>query len=324
MYFIFALVALLCWSCSDLFSKMGTDQNDKNSHWRVFIAIGLIMGLHAVISIVASIFIPAGEGEWWRTVIYTDFTPLDFVRYLPVAFIYLLAMVFAYVGHRYIELSVSSPICSSSGSLALIICLIIGWAEIDTWSLIGVTFITVGIVMLGVVEYRESDEVKLARQDKFHNKYTKSLLALALPIIYFTLDALATVGDQMISELELFNMSEYASNTAYEFTSLCFAIFGIIWIKLIKKEKLFVKKNRENGTLKYRYIGSACETAGQMFYMTVMFSDFDAGMPMISAYCALSVLWSRVFLKEKLSLKHYISIAIAIAGVIILGIFSPV
>jgi uncharacterized membrane protein len=43
MYFIFSLIALLSWSGSDLFSKMGTNQKDKNSHWKVIFAVGVIM-----------------------------------------------------------------------------------------------------------------------------------------------------------------------------------------------------------------------------------------------------------------------------------------
>jgi drug/metabolite transporter (DMT)-like permease len=43
-------------------------------------------------------------------------------------------------------------------------------------------------------------------------------------------------------------------------------------------------------------------------------------MVIISAYCALSLVWSRIFLKEKLSWKHYLAIAIAFVGIIVLGI----
>ena len=142
------------------------------------------------------------------------------------------------------------------------------------------------------------------------------------------MDALGTVGDQLVSELELFDMSEYASNTAFEFTSLCFAIFAFIYVKVIKKQKFFYLDNEDaprDKVLKRNLLfGGLCETVGQIFYMAVMFSDFDAGMPMISAYCVLSVVWSRIFLKEKLSYKHYIAIALTFAGIILLGIFSPV
>ncbi|MDY2841400.1 MAG: EamA family transporter [Candidatus Borkfalkiaceae bacterium] len=328
-YFIFALVALFAWSGSDLFSKLGTSQKDKNSHWHVIFAVGVIMGIHAVITIIFGSFIdPDTIPSWLASVIYTDFKPMDFVKYLPIAFIYLAAMVIGYVGLRYIELSVSSPICNSSGSLALVICLFFGWATIDGWTIAGVILVTVGIIMLGIVEYRESDEIKLARQNKSNFKYTKSLWAILIPVIYLIMDALGTVGDQLVSELELFDMSEYASNTAFEFTSLCFAIFAFIYVKVIKKQKFFYLDNEDaprDKVLKRNLLfGGLCETVGQIFYMAVMFSDFDAGMPMISAYCVLSVVWSRIFLKEKLSYKHYIAIALTFAGIILLGIFSPV
>lgn len=328
MYFIFALVALFAWSGSDLFSKLGTSQKDKNSHWHVIFAVGVVMGIHAVITIIFGSFInPDNTPSWILSIIYSDFKPMDFVRYAPIAFIYLAAMVVGYVGLRYIELSVSSPICNSSGSLALVICLMFGWATLNGGSIAGVILVTLGIISLGIVEYRESDEVKLARQDGSNFKYTKSLWAILIPIIYLFMDAMGTVGDQLVSELELFDMSEYASNTAFEFTSLCFAIFAFLYVKLIKKEKFFSfgVENGEDKLLKRNLIlGAICETVGQIFYMSVMFSDFDAGMPMISAYCVLSVVWSRIFLKEKLSYKHYIAIALTFAGIILLGIFSPV
>ena len=41
--------------------------------------------------------------------------------------------------------------------------------------------------------------------------------------------------------------------------------------------------------------------------------------PLISSYCVFSVLWSRIFLKEKLSWKYYAVIGLAVAGIAILG-----
>ncbi len=330
--FIFALIALLCWSGSDLFSKLGTAQQDKNSHWRVMFFVGVVMGIHAVITIIASIWLPPlaedATPEWWRNIIYTDFKPIDFLHYAPVAAIYLLAMLIGYIGLRYIELSVSSPICNSSGSLALVICLILGWATIDGISIAAVVLITIGIIGLGVVEYRENEEVKLARQDSKQFKYTKSLVAILIPIIYLVLDALGTVGDSAISELKIFDeLSEYASNTSFEFTALLFAIISFIVVRFVKKEKFFSPYGKEiseaGGKLTLRkslIIGAICETVGQIFYMAVIFSDFKAGIPMISAYCVLSVVWSRIFLKEKLSWKHYVAIALTVAGIALLGV----
>ena len=85
MYFIFSLIALLCWSGSDLFSKKGTYQNDKNSHWRVIFAVGAIMGIHAVLTIIiTAIFgdqLVALDNPFLLSIFYTDFVPLDFIKY---------------------------------------------------------------------------------------------------------------------------------------------------------------------------------------------------------------------------------------------------
>ena len=47
-----------------------------------------------------------------------------------------------------------------------------------------------------------------------------------------------------------------------------------------------------------------------------------AAAPVISAYCMASVVWSRIFLKEKLSWRHYLAIAVTVAGIVILGLFD--
>ncbi len=321
MYYLFSILALLCWSGSDLFSKMGTREKDKNSHWKVVFAVGLIMGIHFFITLIGGAIIDSTVGvdgvhKIVASLFYTDFKLIDFVNYLPVAALYILAMVFGYIGLRYIELSISSPICNSSGALAFLLCLIFGifsTEDITTTTIIGIVMITVGIIALGFVEQREDEEVRKARQERANRKYAKSILAFLLPISYLIIDALGTVGDEFIfSDRSPVTITDYAANSAFELTFFILAIFAFIWVKLVKKDTMF-KGN------KHLYFGGLCETIGQVFYMAVMFSDFSAGMVIISAYCAISVLWSRIFLKEKMSWKHYAVIALVIAGIVILG-----
>ena len=334
--FSFALIALFAWSGSDLFSKKGTYQKDKLSHWRVIFMVGAVMGLHALITIVATLIFGDSLAEanpFMVSLFYTDFVPLDFIKYLPVSFLYLLAMVIGYVGLRYIELSISSPICNASGSLALILIVLLGAfgvfsepASLGVIEIIAVILITFGIVWLGYVEYHEDEDVKLIRSQGGNFKYTTSFIAILIPIIYLLLDAFATVGDEIVYDIGLFE-SDYAANTAFEFTSLCFAIFAFVWVKFVKKQNFFSIKTQEtlddgsvvNKTVplsKFLVYGGICETIGQIFYMAVVASDFVQGLPMISSYCVLSVVWSRILLKEKLSLKHYIAIFATLLGIV--------
>ena len=325
MFYIFSILALLCWSGSDLFSKMGTRERDKNSHWKVVFAVGLIMGIHFFITLIGGAIINNTVGvdavpKMVASVFYTDFKLMDFVYYLPIATLYIFAMVLGYIGLRYIELSISSPICNSSGALAFLLCVIFGLTSVEDITIatiIGVVMITVGIVALGFVEQHEDEEVRQARQERANRKYAKSILAFLLPISYLIIDALGTVGDEFLFsdwfiEKTGIEMSDYAANSAFELTFFVLAIFAFVWVKLVKKDKMF------SGN-KHLYFGGLCETVGQIFYMAVMFSDFTVGMVIISAYCAISVLWSRIFLKEKMSWKHYLVIALVIAGIVILG-----
>ena len=107
MWFWFAVIALLCWSGSDLFSKIGCQhEDDKLSHLKMVMAVGLVMGLHAAYEI----FVKGVEinGQIMLT-------------YLPVSALYILSMTIGYLGLRYIELSISSPICNSSGAIVAIL-----------------------------------------------------------------------------------------------------------------------------------------------------------------------------------------------------------
>lgn len=106
MWFWFSVIALLCWSGSDLFSKIGCrEANDKTAHLKMVMAVGIVMGLHACFEI----FVNGVEIN--MQIIMT---------YLPVSLLYILSMAMGYIGLRYIELSISSPICNSSGALVAI------------------------------------------------------------------------------------------------------------------------------------------------------------------------------------------------------------
>ena len=73
-----------------------------------------------------------------------------------------------------------------------------------------------------------------------------------------------------------------------------------------------------------KYCGAIFETAGQFAYIYAIADSEHLAMsaPIISSYCAVSVLWSRIFLKEKLSKKHYAAVLVVIIGIAIIGFFD--
>ena len=299
-WFWFSIIALLCWSGSDFFSKIGCrDAADKYSQYKMVTAVGVVMGIHAAIEI----FVGGVEISW--QVIWT---------YLPVSLLYIGSMTLGYVGLRYIELSISSPICNASGALVAIIAIVSGTAgKMAIAQYIAIFLACAGVIGLGFVEANEDDDLRAARQEASNYKYAKSWLALALPIAYCILDAAGTFADDLVLE----TLNEDSANVAYELTFLVAGIVSFIYTVIIEKQKLLPKAEGP------KYIGAAFETAGQLAYIYALASGESAlAAPIIASYCMASVLWSRLFLKEKLSWKHYTCILVTFAGILIMGIYD--
>lgn len=328
MWFVFSLLALVFWSGSDFFSKLGSHPRDKYSHWKMVMAVGLVMGIHAAYEMIFG---------------GVDVTFVDILKYLPASALYIGSMVLGYVGLRYIELSVSSPICNCSGALAAVFCFIFLQELPTALGFVGVAFIAVGLVSLGWVEWHESDEEKDIRRAE-GIKYSRSVLALALPLLYCLLDALGTFIDAVIlreEDTETFldfipTLGEEVANVCYELTFLAMGVFAAIYVFVIKKQRLIPAEaiiEGEDANVKHHLVrhelpklaGGVCETIGQFAYVFALADTEHVGFSaaIISSYCAASVLLSRLFLKEKLSKWHYAAILIAFIGIVVLGISDP-
>ena len=302
MWFWFSLIALLCWSGSDIFSKIGCqDEKDRYSHLKMVMAVGLVMGLHAAYQIIFN---------------GIEMNVHVLLTYLPVSLLYIVSMAVGYFGLRYIELSISSPICNSSGAIVAVLSFVTmgAAAGLPLAAFAAVAFVCLGVIALGLTEANEDEELRRARQDESNRHYTKSVLAIALPIVYCLLDALGTFADSIVLE----KLNEDSANASYELTFLIAGAVCAVYVLGIKKQKLVFRQEAP------KYTGAIFETVGQFFYIYALADTEHVAFaaPIISSYCVLSVVWSRVFLKERLSKKHYLSVLLVIIGVVILGILD--
>ena len=302
MWFWFAVIALLCWSGSDLFSKIGCqDEKDKYSHLKMVTAVGIVMGLHAAYEI----FIGGVEIN------------IDMIlTYLPVSALYIVSMAVGYLGLRYIELSISSPICNSSGAIVAVLTIItVGIGdEVPPVALVAVALVCIGVIGLGFTEANEDEELRRARQDASNRHYAKSWIAIFIPIVYCLLDALGTFADSRVLEI----INEDSANVAYELTFLVVGLVSLFYVTVVKKQRLVAKQEAP------KYTGAIFETIGQFFYIYALADTEHVAFaaPIISSYCVASVVWGRIFLKEKLSKKHYLCILTVVIGIVIMGILD--
>ena len=143
-----------------------------------------------------------------------------------------------------------------------------------------------------------------------------------MPILYCIIDSLGTFFDAYylddFATTPLVGATadnfEDVANISYELTFLLCGIILFIYIKFIKKEKfgLFAQKDRAAAAL--------FETAGQATYVYAMSGMAVVAAPMIASYSIVSLILSRIFLKEKLSAKQYVAVAIVMLGIAALGL----
>jgi len=128
MWFVCALITLLAWGTADLFYKKGADENEKYSHLKTSMMVGIVMGIHAIFMLIF-------------TDMNYDFT--NILIYLPVSFMYILSMTIGYFGLKYLEVSISSPIQNSSGAITCLLCFIFLDQALDTISVVAILLVTV-------------------------------------------------------------------------------------------------------------------------------------------------------------------------------------
>lgn len=299
MWLIFTLIVMLCWGAADLFYKKGSDENDSLSHLKIVVMVGFVMGVHGLV---------------YMLVKGISFSITDTIKYMPVSACYILSMALGYFGLRYIELSVSSPVQNSSGAVVSILCVIFLRHIPDTLEIIGVLLVTAGLVWMGIEEKRVSDlEMKNAGIVP-EKKYTVGLGAFMFPILYCLIDGLGTFADALYLNESAPILSEDSALLAYEFTFFVCGLIALLYITLVKKEKFVIREQKD------RLLAAVFETAGQFAYVFIIGGNAFVAAPMVASYCVVSVILSAIFLKEKLSLRQYLIIAVVVLGIAALAI----
>lgn len=299
MWFIFAIITTLIWGLAELFYKKGAVENEKYSHLKICICVGLVMGIHAIYTLLT------------QNINY-DFK--NILVYLPVSFCYIFSMALSFFGMRFIEESISDPIENTSGAIVAILCFLILGQTISKLSILAIIIIMIGILGIGFWEVKGDNE----RRKRLGKKV--AIIAFAMPFLYAIFDALGTFLDAYFLDIEvtpLLNITEetieLVANTSYELTFLICAIFITIFI-ILRKEKLdlFDKKDK--------ILAAVCETMGQFTYVYAMSGNAIIAAPIISSVCVVSVILSRIFLKEKLTKKQYLAITAVIVGILMLAV----
>ena len=298
MWVLYALATFLCWGIADLFYKIGNKQEGEYNHLKTGIFVGIVMGIHA------SIYLLLND---------VDVSLLDILKYLPVSLLYISSMVIGYKGLKYLELSISSPVQNTSVVITAILLMIFFKEKYEFPFFIAVLLIFIGIIIISLIEFKEGKD----KRDDFKRQNTvKKVITLTIifPLLYCLLDGAGTFIDGIyLDKLEL--ISEDSALVSYEYT---FLIYGIItYIYLRSKGEKFKISNEKS-----KIMAALFETGGQFFYVFAMGINATISAPIVGSYCILSMILSRIFLKEKLTKREYFAIFLVVIGIVILAIMD--
>mgnify|MGYP003294175754 CR=1 FL=1 len=301
MWLLFTLVTTLLWGVAELFYKKGSHGEKRYDHLRVCVLVGAVMGIHAVVTLLTADM---------------RYDPRNIIAYLPVSLCYILSMACSYFGIRFIEESLADPIENTAGAMCSILCVIFLGERIAPAVWVAIAIIVIGII--GVTQTERSAEVD--RSKKLGKKL--AVIAFAMPFCYAIIDALGSFLDIFFLELETSPLVgvnaeniELVANVSYELT---FVIVGIVLFvfMMFKKVKFELPKQKD------KLVAAVCETAGQLTYVYAMSGNGAIAAPILSSVCVVSLILSRIFLKEKLTKKQYIFISIIIIGILMLAVLE--
>ena len=227
-------------------------------------------------------------------------------------------MAFSYFGMRFLEESISDPIENTAGVICVLLFAIFMGDEFSALTWIAVAVITVGVVGVSYLE----NKGETPRKKTYGKKL--AVVAFIMPFLYALLDAFGTFLDDAfflvedIANAPFVDVTEETieavANTSYELTFALFALCLFVFMKAKKVTFGPIPQHKE------KILAAVFETAGQFTYVYALGGVDAVAAPILSSVCVVSLLLSRIFLKEKLSWKTYAFIGIVIVGILLLAV----
>ena len=314
-WLFFAIGTAILWGTAELFYKKGAQPGEKYSHLKICIWVGIVMGAHAIFTLLTQDI---------------NYNPVNILRYLPVSLFYIISMAFSYFGMRFLEESISDPIENTAGVICVLLFAIFMGDEFSLLTWIAVGVITIGVVGVSFLENRGETTRK-----KNYGKVL-AVVAFIMPFLYALLDAFGTFLDDAFFLVEDVASSplvdvteetiEAVANTSYELTFALFALGLFIFMKAKKVKFGSIFTKNENGKTCFavghrdKLLAAVFETAGQFTYVYALGGVDAVAAPILSSVCVVSLVLSRIILKEKLPKKTYLFIAIVIIGILLLAV----
>lgn len=306
------LSCIILWGFTDILLKKSLDYSDPLSQFKAFVWVGLVAAIACVVMAVCS-----------NTLADSIKIVAVNLYLIPVNIFYVVAMFFGLLGAKHLDASVVSPLENIDGAIAAIILYLFFaftgrshvTAAIGVVDIIATIAIVTGVILLGIQEQKLSNQEMNLDQDK--KRHRLGALALLFPLVYNLADALSMVATGIMVSGE----TEYSipDMDYIFFESFAFVLFAIIaWLYMLIAKKYAY--NPFKRTEISRCGAATCETMGTVAFTFAVAINPILTAPVTSAYCFVTIVLARIFLKERLTKKQYMSLVFLLTGIALLGI----
>ena len=261
----------------------------------------------------------------WSNTLLDSFKMIknDVLYLVPLYFAHAIALFIGLQGIKHLSASVVAPLENIDGAISTIIIyfyyLLTDYIHpsygIGIMNVIATVSIIIGVILLGRQEQvLMRNEAHLAEDKKRHRL---GALALFFPLIYNLADvfAIAEIDGVVLGETE----GTIPAIDFFIFECAGFVLVAIcVWFFM-----MIVKKYKYNPFQEEELVRCGAATGETFGIMTFIFASSIKPIltPAIaSLYCLVTIVLARIFLKERLTKKQYLSIALLVVGIALLGI----
>ena len=293
MWLLFATLTVIFWGTSETVFKKST-KGDEHSVAHLLAYNGVFFGI---------------TGAIYMLIVYKGFH-FDFInvlKYLPIGSVYILSMWSYYHAMKAVKISIVSPIVNTSCLVTVLLSIFILGQHPSAMNIVAIVLIIFSLVMLSINKTPEDDTEKI----KIKPKMSIYIFGLIFAFGYFILDGVASFLDAYALEGRMIEDDMLISHALISFTV---GIGCYIYLKIKDRAYKFELD-------KPKLMGSALETAGEFTFIYALGSGMASIVsPFVASYSVVTIILSRLFLKEKLKPRQYIWITLVLLGVVLLSI----
>ena len=299
MWISLTLLSTLFFALCEVFDKIGSSLEEEDTEWKIIVWFGISNAIFAAVIFFVKLCTPG-------------FSAIEAMKSNPIVFVpqvlYSLSLLVSFLSLKLIPVFVESPLCCAEGAIGFIAVIVMYMflgkdalieEEITPLKVFLAAAIFVCIIVFSYYHSKAEDKEankRLAGDNKFLKNGSFAIPGILLALLSAVFDAASsTVNIYIVGEV--YSAVDYFYVDSIIMAILAAIAFFVIWIKRGRPYNPFGKGEWS------RALGGFCDCiGGALNILAYELNPFYTDV-IIGTYCVITVLISKIILKEKISKK---------------------